>query len=174
MGPVAWLTHARKTLFTREDTFNIHKMFGFPCLVHFIYRFTRVGPTDMGFGANRFSLAHRDAHHAVVDVAHLQDPAEADQGGLAHLARVPPPLDQLRLPLDRACSSTMGEKALGREDRPMYALNALIVLAGAAGASAGSASVGTDNRSNSIRDLDGRRGSNSSSRGRSSSRRPTA
>ena len=33
--------------------------------------------------------------------AHLQDPAEADQGGLAHLARVPPPLDQLRLPLDR-------------------------------------------------------------------------
>ena len=50
---------------------------------------------------------------------------------------------------------TMGEKALGREDRPMNALNALIVLAGAAGASAGSASVGTDNRSNSIRDLDG-------------------
>ena len=40
MGPVAWLTHARKTLFTREETFNIHKMFGFPCLVHFIYRFT--------------------------------------------------------------------------------------------------------------------------------------
>ena len=156
MGPVAWLTHARKTLFTREDTFNIHKMFGFPCLVHFIYRFTQVGPTDMGFGANRFSLACIAMHIMLSSTSLIfKIPTKRIKEG----SRIWPEyrLHSINFAFRSiACMLvTMGEKALGREDRPMYALNALIVLAGAAGASAGSASVGTDNRSNSIRDLDG-------------------
>lgn len=37
-------------LFTREDTFNVHKIFGFSCLASFIYRFSQAGIKDGGFG----------------------------------------------------------------------------------------------------------------------------
>ena len=43
-------------LFTKEDTFNIHKTFGIACLFHFIYRFRHVGLRDMNFGSSYETL----------------------------------------------------------------------------------------------------------------------
>ena len=58
--PSLSLAALRKGLFTHEDTFNVHKMLGLPCLAHFIWRtlsvpFRPFG--DMGFDASRFTRA---------------------------------------------------------------------------------------------------------------------
>jgi len=43
-------------LFTKEDTFNIHKTFGIGCLLHFLYRFAFIGTADMGFSGTYQTL----------------------------------------------------------------------------------------------------------------------
>ena len=48
MGLQQW----KRGLFTHEDPFNVHKLFGFPCLLHFILRTLSVPIrpfSDMGF-----------------------------------------------------------------------------------------------------------------------------
>ena len=38
-----WISRAKKGLFTHEDSFPyMHKIFGFPCLAHFLYRTGRI------------------------------------------------------------------------------------------------------------------------------------
>ena len=49
----------RRGLFTHEDVFNAHKIFGIPCLLHFIARTLSVPfrPwADMGFTPSAFTL----------------------------------------------------------------------------------------------------------------------
>ena len=47
---------ARTPLFTEEDTFNGHKLLGFACLSHYVFRFTRAGERDMDFAGTVSSL----------------------------------------------------------------------------------------------------------------------
>ena len=52
------LSVVRSALFTHEDTFNMHKMLGVPCLVHFLFRTLSVPfrPfADMGFVASKLT-----------------------------------------------------------------------------------------------------------------------
>ena len=58
-SPSISLAAVRKGLFTHEDVFNVHKMLGFPCLAHFLWRtlsvpFRPFG--DMGFDASNFTI----------------------------------------------------------------------------------------------------------------------
>ena len=51
-----------RSLFTKEDKGNIHKMFGLFALLHFIYRFANVGSSDMAFKADGRTIACLGAH----------------------------------------------------------------------------------------------------------------
>ena len=52
-----------KGLFTREDKGHVHKMLGISVLLHFLYRFSQVGPVkDMNFGPNPKTLASIALH----------------------------------------------------------------------------------------------------------------
>ena len=42
-GVLGGLALVYKQLFTREDRFNAHKVLGFACLAHFIFRFRGAG-----------------------------------------------------------------------------------------------------------------------------------
>ncbi len=48
---------ARKGLFTHEDNYNFHKVFGFACMLSYAYRFAKMGERDMGFAATNGTLA---------------------------------------------------------------------------------------------------------------------
>ena len=52
------LSTVRSALFTHEDTFNLHKMLGLPCLAHFLFRTLSVPLRpfeDMGFVASKLT-----------------------------------------------------------------------------------------------------------------------
>lgn len=52
-----------KALVTKEDHGHIHKMLGISVLLHFVYRFTQVGPVkDMSFGPTPRTLASISLH----------------------------------------------------------------------------------------------------------------
>ena len=46
-----------KKLFTSHDRFNVHKVLGVGCLLHFVCRFAFVGERDMLFGPDKFTTA---------------------------------------------------------------------------------------------------------------------
>jgi hypothetical protein len=50
------LTFIRRKLFTNHDRWNVHKIFGIGCLLHFLYRFCQSGPSDMGFASDWLTL----------------------------------------------------------------------------------------------------------------------
>ena len=79
--PVAWLfSHAKKSLSTREDTFNVHKTFGFHWLLHYV-RFSQVGPADCGFGLNTHNS------HGESDGRHAREPHGGASARVASSAR---------------------------------------------------------------------------------------
>ncbi len=57
-------------LVTHEDPFHIHKMLGVASLVHFVYRFSQIGPSDMGFGDGPETAALLGMH-ALLSVSSL-------------------------------------------------------------------------------------------------------
>jgi|MDTA01.1.fsa_nt_gb hypothetical protein len=154
MGVLSWFSHAKKSLFTREDTFNVHKTFGFPCLVHFLYRFSQVGPTDCGFGATRATAMCLFMHVMLSSTSLIfKIPTKRIKEG----SRIWPEyrLHSIAFAMRSiACMAVVYvETALAL--KPMYWINALIVLLTCAAADAGSASVGEAARSSTIRDLEG-------------------
>jgi hypothetical protein len=46
-----------KNLVTKEDPNHLHKVLGSLCLLHYIYRFSQVGATDMGFRGDAVTAA---------------------------------------------------------------------------------------------------------------------
>lgn len=50
------LVFIRRKLFTNHDRWNIHKILGGGCLLHFLYRFCQAGPSDMGFRSDWLTL----------------------------------------------------------------------------------------------------------------------
>lgn len=56
------LTKLRRKLFSKEDPCHIHKTLGVYSMTHFVYRFSQVGATDMGFTSSWFSLATLAPH----------------------------------------------------------------------------------------------------------------
>ena len=144
----------RRGLFTHEDTMNIHKMLGLPCLAHFIYR-TLLVPfqpfDDMGFQASRLTAVMFIWHFGLsVSSLIFRIPKVRIKEG----SRIWP---EFRLhSIVFACRSlaclgiVWAERRLSLE--PMYCANALVVMATLVAADVASASV--EHHSNTIRDLD--------------------
>jgi hypothetical protein len=51
-----------KKLFTHHDSLHIHKVLGLACLVSYVYRYSRVGERDAGFGPNVGTLVFVALH----------------------------------------------------------------------------------------------------------------
>jgi len=145
------LGRARKGLFTREDPANLHKTLGFPCLLHFIFRFTQIGERDMRFDGLGTTLACIALHVLL--------------SGSSMIFRIPQKriLEGSRIwPEYRLHSIIFAYRSLAcmlltwvelRFGLPaMYPLNAVIVIITCLAADAASRAVG-DNHSSSIRDL---------------------
>lgn len=59
-----------RTLFSHEDNFSIHKIFGFSALLHYIVRFAYVGEKDMRFDSSMLTLLAIGGH-AVLSLSSL-------------------------------------------------------------------------------------------------------
>ena len=75
-----------RSLFTKEDKFNFHKTLGIFALLHFLFRFAHVGPSDMRFKAN-----HNPEHRPTPDPLTLASgsdlsaqPVSNSRGRLSH------------------------------------------------------------------------------------------
>ena len=69
-GVLGGLALVYKQLFTREDRFNAHKMLGFACLAHFIFRFAGAGAADMYFDSSPTTVLCI-AMHALLSVSSM-------------------------------------------------------------------------------------------------------
>ena len=149
------LASVRKGLFTHEDTFNIHKVLGLPCLLHFILRTLSVPfqPfNDMGFEASR-ATGLIIVWHLALSVSSLifRIPKVRIKEG----SRIWP---EFRLhSIVFACRSLACMTVVLLEKRynagPYYLANVAIVFATLLGADAATASVDPASRSNTIRGL---------------------
>lgn len=150
------LKEIKKQLFTIEDKYNFHKSLGIFCLISYFYRFVKVGPTDMGFGATAGTLMVTLTHMALsVSSLIFRIPHARIKSGY----RIWP---EYRIhSIVFACRSlfsmllTWFELKFGFE--PNYLLNAGIVLGTIVAADLGSASMGpagSAGRSSTIRDLE--------------------
>jgi len=141
-----------KGLFTHEDKYNIHKLFGLFCLLHFLYRFGNVGESDMRFNASWATAASLVPHFGLSTSSLIfRIPTKRIVEG----SRIWP---EYRLhSIVFACRSlacmllTWIEAAYGLA--PNYHVNTAIVLGSIAAADLGSWSVGEQARSSTIRDL---------------------
>ena len=105
---------------------NFHKTFGIFALLHFIYRFQHVGPTDMNFSANPMTVFCL-AMHALLSASSL-----IFKIPIKRIAEGPRPsstaaLDRLRVPLAGVPDGTFLE-AKYSVLTPRYELNGLIVV----------------------------------------------
>jgi len=148
---LARIIYAR--LFTKEDPFNFHKTLGISCLLSYIFRFVKAGPSDMGFGATPETLL-TIAVHASLSISSLvfRIPMKRIASGY----RIWP---EYRLhSIIFACRSLAGMLLTWYELRnglePNYYLNSAIVIGTLLAADAGSASMPSAGRSSTIRDLD--------------------
>ena len=144
-------------LFTIEDPANMHKTIGISCLISYVYRFSQIGPTDMGFGVTLGTLLVI-AMHTSLSVSSLifRIPHARIKSGY----RIWP---EYRIhSIVFACRSLVGmlltwwELKTGRE--PNYLLNAAICLGTLGAADLGSRVVGgplgSKGRSSTIQDLE--------------------
>ena len=150
------LREVYRKLFTIEDKYNFHKTLGVSCLISYLYRFSQVGPTDMGFGTTPGTLISLCLHTSLsVSSLIFRIPHARIKSGY----RIWP---EYRIhSIVFACRSlssmllTWLEMKLGRE--PNYLFNFAIVLLTITAADLGSISqgkIGTPGRSSTIQDLD--------------------
>lgn len=144
----------RRGLFTHEDTFNVHKILGLPCLVHFMWRtlsvpFRPFG--DMGFDASLATLAIF-AWHLALSVSSMV--FKIPKVRIKEGSRIWP---EFRLhSIVFACRSLACLTIIWMERRfglaPMYLANVAVVFCTLVAADVASASVA--HHSNTIRGLD--------------------
>ncbi|KAJ1459636.1 hypothetical protein M885DRAFT_510802 [Pelagophyceae sp. CCMP2097] len=140
-------------LLTHEDPQHVHKVLGMSCLLHFLWRFSGVGASDMRFAPSIATLASV-ALHALLSVSSLIFKIPTKR--IAEGSRIWPEyrLHSIAFALrSLACMVVIwAELKLGAE--PKYAANAIIVLVTLAAADAGTWFVGPAGRSSTIRELD--------------------
>lgn len=152
MGLAEW----KRGLFTHEDKFNVHKLFGFPVLLHFIMRIFSVPfrpMDDLGFKASP-QTALLLIMHLCLSISSLvfRIPKVRIKEG----SRIWP---EFRLhSIVFACRSLSCMAVVWVEQRyslqPMYWANVVIVLATMIGADVATNSVDPASRSNTIRGLE--------------------
>jgi len=162
----AFFQRAYRGLFTHEDTFNVHKVLGGVCLVHFIYRFSLVGDRDMHFGPG-WTTALWIGIHTLLSVSSLI--FKIPQKRIVEGSRIWP---EYRLhSIAFACRSLAcmlltwwehhtlhsvtggGYAADDAAAMPNYYWNVLIVMGTLVAADAGTWWVGEQSRSSTINDL---------------------
>jgi len=149
------LARVKRALLTKEDKGHLHKMLGLGVLLHFLYRFSRMGPVkDMNFGPTRLSLASFGLH-ALLSTSSLIFRIPVKR--IAEGSRIWP---EYRLhSIAFACRSllcmlvTWTELRFGVSE-PVYLANAAIVLGTMGAADFGSWWVGPAGRSSTIQELD--------------------
>jgi hypothetical protein len=154
----SWGSRLKRGLFTHEDTFNVHKILGLPCLLHFIVRTLSVpvAPmSDMGFDASTGTL-FIILWHLSLSVSSLvfRIPKVRIKEG----SRIWP---EFRLhSIVFACRSLACMSLVWIEQRydphgePRYWANVAIVFATLVCADAATSSVDPSSRSNTIRGLE--------------------
>jgi hypothetical protein len=144
----------RKALFTHEDSFNLHKTLGLTCLLHYIYRFSKMGSKDMDFSPSVWTLCCIGLH-ALLSVSSLIFKIPTKR--IAEGSRIWP---EYRIhSIVFACRSLLCMLVTWCELRagvlqPRYELNAAVVLLTLAAADAGTWWVGPQGRSSTIQELD--------------------
>lgn len=146
----------KKTLFTHEDTFNVHKTFGVPALIHILYRFMSilVNPfNDMGFTASNQTLALIFIHFSLSTSSLV---FKIPKVRIKEGSRIWP---EFRLhSIVFACRSLACMTIVWLENayamEPMYLANVAVVFATLVSADAATNSVDAASRSNTIRGLD--------------------
>lgn len=145
------------TLFTREDRqyFNVHKLLGLFALLHFIYRFANVGPSDMNFNVHDKATPICLGLHALLSVSSLIFKIPIKR--IAEGSRIWP---EYRLHSiifayrSIACLLvTYAERRLGVIE-PRYEWNAAVVVGTLLAADLGTWWVGPAGRSSTIQGLD--------------------
>jgi len=155
--PAAFVPKARhplRSLFTKEDTFNLHKVLGVSCLIHFLYRFAFVGAADMNFGPTSGTMSCI-LLHTTLSVSSLIFRIPTKR--IAEGSRIWP---EYRLhSIVFACRSLLcmllswAEMRLGVSE-PHYEGNAAIVIGTLLAADFGTWWVGPQGRSSTIQELD--------------------
>lgn len=146
--------HPLRSLFTKEDTFNLHKVLGVSCLIHFLYRFAFVGAADMNFGPTSGTMSCI-LLHTTLSVSSLIFRIPTKR--IAEGSRIWP---EYRLhSIVFACRSLLcmllswAEMRLGVSE-PHYEGNAAIVIGTLLAADFGTWWVGPQGRSSTIQELD--------------------
>jgi len=141
-------------LFTKEDTFNIHKTFGLGCLLHFLYRFAFLGTPDMNFSGSYETLGCVLWHFALSTSSLIfRIPTKR----IAEGSRIWP---EYRLhSIVFACRSIACMLVMWAEHRfavakPLLEVNAIIVVATLIAADLSTWWVGPSGRSSTIQELD--------------------
>jgi hypothetical protein len=150
------LAKLKNALFTHEDTFNVHKLFGFPVLLHFIVRTLSVFRrpfADMGFTATPFTLG-LILMHLSLSISSLI--FKLPKKRIAEGSRIWP---EFRLhSIVFACRSLACMAIVWVEKAhnltPMYWANVAVCFATLIAADVATSSVDPVSRSNTIRGLD--------------------
>ena len=144
-----------KGLVTKEDKGHIHKMLGISVLLHFIYRFSQVGPVkDMRFGATPHTLASL-ALHALLSASSLIFKIPTKR--IAEGSRIWPEYRLHSIAFayrSLACCLVIWVEAKYSVKEPVYLANAAIVMGTMALADFGTWWVGPAGRSSTIQELD--------------------
>ena len=143
-----------KGLFTKEDPVNFHKTFGIFALLHFIYRFQHVGPTDMNFSANPMTVFCL-AMHALLSASSLIFKIPIKR--IAEGSRIWPEYRLHSIVFayrSLACLMVTFLEAKYSVLTPRYELNGLIVVCTLLAADFGTWWVGPAGRSSTIQGLD--------------------
>ena len=150
------LARIRRGLFTAEDPFNFHKVFGIPCLCHFLYRSVHIitrPMDDMGFDAS-LQTAGLFCMHAMLSLSSLvfRLPARRIKEG----SRIWPEFRLHSIIFAMRAFSCLMLYWYERRNNvaPMYWVNVVIVFATLIAADVATHSVPPISRSNTIRGLD--------------------
>lgn len=148
------MSNKLRTLFTKEDHFNVHKTFGIFCLLHFVYRFRFAGAADMNLSSS-MATAGCLTVHALLSASSLifKIPTKRITEG----SRIWP---EYRLHSicfayrSLACMLVVWLEMHYGITSPRYEANIAIVLATMAAADFSTWWVGPQGRSSTIQDLD--------------------
>eukprot|EP00038_Savillea_parva_P014233 m.214881 g.214881 ORF g.214881 m.214881 type:complete len:330 (-) comp27416_c0_seq1:54-1043(-) len=150
-GLQPWL----RGLFTHEDPWNVHKMFGIPCLFHFAYRTLQLVTGEMHFSRGTWTTLALILMHACLSCSSLV--FRLPKIRIKEGTRIWP---EFRLhSIVFAWRSLVCMLIVWYEDRypppaPRFWLNTIVVFATLLAADAATLSLDPKSRSSTIRDLD--------------------